>query len=604
MLPKSGGWDSVEPMKTLAVYQELGLVAAAGADAPAEKLPPADPARHAYHRHAHLWDYCDPRLARPFAGPESPVVFASPGDGLTLDEAHSRTRLIVMLGAHDTPELRAAMNRPGAACLVFEPSVARLEAFCGRFKPRDLAGKGVFLVGGDVDGLDVPLLSMLPESLCELGYPLFFAAEGLPEAMPGYVARVEELVELFHYRNVIYNLEGQDNIRGMPIRPMRRDAVYDRYKHLYENLEPCLKGGVLQDLLGALTGHAAILCAAGPALGASLDFIRENRDRAVVIAVNSALKPLLAAGIRPHFAVINDTSVGSEPTLAGLGPLPDVTLVAHCLSTTGSGSFEGVRFFGNFPGQPFPKRDSLMLHGSVITTAFSLAEYLGCVKAVLAGVQLSSPDPYRLNYAAGSQHEHHASGLDDSALEHRWPELYPVTAADGSRAFTTLNFLDAARWFADRIRQASLEVINLCPQSILTGPGIAFDPAPELSPAPGLATALAGLKRSDFTDRQERVLDFIRQEMARWKHKQVTARGAPADFQSAVAYVAQSDLDNTSFMLQRFADFDNARFHAGFFQAGSLGERLEAAKYHASYMERMCSELLAILLDQHRRIRT
>jgi len=591
-------------MKSLIVFQELGLLAMSAESLDTPKAP--ESAHHAYHHHNALWDYCKPDLARPFAGGGGPEVFATPPDGTTLEQAAARTRFLVFIGARKTPELDAALARSEGVCLVFEPDLDRLREYLGGVKPWELANRGVFFVGGDPDQLAVPLLSMLPEVMCNLGYPLFFASPELDAAMPAYVRRVEELIELFYYRTIIYNLDSQDTIRGLPLRPMTRDYVYDRLKHLYENLTPCLTGGVLQDLVGALSGHTAILAAAGPALADSLEFIRKNRERAVLIAVNSAVKPLLRAGITPDFVVINDTSTDSEPTLAGLPPLPGVRLAAHCLSTTGSTEVGGpcfgrTYFFGNFPGQPFPKRASLLLHGSVITTAFALAEYLGCARAVLAGVQLSSPDPLAMNYARGSQHEAHASGVTEITLTHRWPELYPVTAADGSRMFTTLNFFDAAQWFADRIRQAGLTVVNLCAGSILKGPGIVFDPDPALPEAQGLAEKLAAIGTSDLTGRRDRVLDYIRQEMLRWKNKQLAARQAGADPRAADAFIAASDKDNTSFMLQRFGDFDNARFHAAYFEGADDGERMDAARYFLEAMDAMCAALLKILRDQHQR---
>lgn len=586
-------------MQQSAIYKELGLLARSQTSLGSSP----DFSRHAFHPHPHLWDYCNPDLAAPFVGQPQTRIWESPPAGTTLAHAMARTRLLVFLGAGETAELRQALERTDGVCLVFEPCLERLEAFLAARRPRDMANRGVFFIGGDPDALEVPLLAMLPENLCDLGYPVCFAGQGLPEALPEYARRVEEMVELLYYRNVIYRFDSQEHVRGLPIRPMTRLHIFDRLKHLYENLHPCLHGGVLSDVRSGLAGRTAMLCAAGPALAHNMDYIRENSGRAVVIAVNSALKPLAAAGITPHFVVINDTSVDSEPTLTGLPDLPDTHLVAHCLSTTGEGRFGSMRFFGNFPGQPFPKRPSLLLHGSVITTAFSLAEYLGCSQVLLAGVQLSSPDPYHLNYAAGSQHGAQASGLAvPQKLKRRWPELYPVTAADGSQVFTTLNFFDSAQWFADRIRQAAVRVVNLCPQSILTGPGIFFDPAPVLPPDPGIGQAVAALPVSDQTGRAQRVTDYIRQEMARWKTKQLAARQAGASLGEAQAFIAASDEDNTSFMLQRFEDFDNRAFHQGFFDTADPGQRLEAARGYLTHMENMCSALLRILLAQHKRI--
>lgn len=588
-------------MKSLEICKQLGLATASERtfDIPLD----ISFEHHVFSYHTPLWDYCNPNLARPFANKaQGPEVFASLPAGASLSDAMGRSRFLVFIGADRTPELESVLNRGEGACLVFEPDLGRLDAFLSGFKPRELVSRGFFFVGGDPDSLDVPLLAMLPESLCDNGYPLFFVSQGMEGSRAHYVRRVEELIELFYYRNVIYALDSQDNIRGLPLRPMTRNAVYDRYKHLYENLGPCLRSGVLSDLTGALPGSTAILAAAGPALQESLDFIRRNSGRAVIIAVNSALKPLLAAGIEPHFVIINDTSMDSEPTLTELPRLDKTRLVAHCLSTSGRGSFPRAYFFGNFPGQPFPKRASLLLHGSVITTAFSLAEYLGCAKVLLAGVQLASSDPLAMNYAKGSQHEGQVSGVERMELINRWPQLYPVRAANDKQYFTTLNFFDAAQWFADRIRMASMEVVNLCPATILAGPGISIDPDPVLAEYPGLAARLASLPCSDFSGRRDRVLTYIAQEMGRWKHKQREVRQAASSLDAAAAFIAASDEDNTSFMLQRFEDFDNAFFHTAFFDACCDKERADGAVYFLERMSRMCTALLKILLEQHRGI--
>lgn len=584
-------------MKALAVFEQLGLLARARSSGGSS--PPGG--AHAFHHHTPLWAYCHPAFATPYAGGHNlPAVFAEPPAGTTLDQAMARTRLLVFLGAAHTPQLEAALARPEGVCLVFEPDPARMEAYLAKVKPHTLARKNVFFVAGDPDDMDVPLLFLLPEDLCDQGYPLFFALEGLPEALPEYVRRVEEMAELFYYRHAIYPLDSQEHVRGLPIRPMLREAIYDRYKHYYENLHPCLTSGSLTDLIGTCVGYPAILCAAGPALADNMEYVRKNQDRAVVIAVNNALKPLLAAGVEPHFTVINDTSVESEPGLSGLPKLSRGALVAHCLSCSGYGAFARTYFFGNFPGQPFPRRASLLLHGSVVTTAFSLAEYLGCSRAILAGVQLSSPDPFALNYTSGSVHEaQRSSPVQGAALPGRWPQLYPARTLDGRTHYTTLNFFDSAQWFADRIAQAKLPVTNLCPASILKGRAIAHDPGPALPPADGLAQRLAALPASDFTGRRDRVIDHIRQEMSRLKLKQLAARQAGESLEAARTFIAQSDADNFSFMLQRFQTFDNGHFHRGFFNAPDPARQKEAADYFLSHMQAMCGQLLKILIKQH-----
>ncbi|TFH38638.1 MAG: DUF115 domain-containing protein, partial [Chrysiogenales bacterium] len=51
----------------------------------------------------------------------------------------------------------------------------------------------------------------------------------------------------------------------------------------------------------AFTGVPAIVAAAGPSLHQSIDFIRANRNRAVIIAVDTSYRILRKRGIDPHF---------------------------------------------------------------------------------------------------------------------------------------------------------------------------------------------------------------------------------------------------------------------------------------------------------------
>ena len=59
-------------------------------------------------------------------------------------------------------------------------------------------------------------------------------------------------------------------------------------------------------LKGAFEGRTMILISAGPSLDESLEFVRENEDRCVIVAVNSSYRALRNAGIVPHFVLAAD----------------------------------------------------------------------------------------------------------------------------------------------------------------------------------------------------------------------------------------------------------------------------------------------------------
>lgn len=593
----------------LSVFKELGRLAVGGdEETPAPAGPGLPPGPHVFFDHPPLWNYCNPMLARPFADSvPAPDIFRNLPPGTTVEEAARHTRFFVFLGAEKSPALDAALNVPGSMCLLFESDPGRMQAFLAANKAWCLSRANLFFIVGEPDGLNPPLLFFLPEELTRLGFPVVFGPQALAAAAPddsalAWALRVCELAELFYYRHVIYSLEGQENARGMPLRSMVRNAIYDRYVHFYRNLAPCLQSGVLGDLAGLFPGRTAVLVAAGPALNDGIEFVRKNRGRCVLIAVNTALKALLAAGITPHFTVINDTSIDAGKAFQGLTPMASGALVPHCLSESASGLFPRSFFFGNFPGQPFPKRDGLLLHGSVITTAFSLAEHLGCTRAVLVGAQLCSPDPWRMSYAKGTRHDGESSM--DQPLTGRWDQLYPVRAADGRRMYTTLNFLDAGQWFCDRIRSSGIPVVNTCPTSILAGPGIVLDENPPM-PEPFDADAVIdAMKPAGFPGAARKTLELIRLWLGEWKQKQRAARAALATGDLAVidTFVAGCDADNSSFMLQRFEDFANAQFHVMFFFADDYESRMKGANYFCGYMDRMCATLLAELTRQHQRI--
>src|SRR5690606_10154588 len=62
------------------------------------------------------------------------------------------------------------------------------------------------------------------------------------------------------------------------------------------------------DLRDAATGKPAIVVSAGPSLRRNIDALKDPRvrERFVIIAVQTVLRPLLAAGIRPHFVTALD----------------------------------------------------------------------------------------------------------------------------------------------------------------------------------------------------------------------------------------------------------------------------------------------------------
>lgn len=241
-------------------------------------------------------------------------------------------------------------------------------------------------------------------------------------------------------------------------------------------------------LVHAFPGLPAVLVAAGPSLDANLPEIAAHRDQVVLIAVDTAVRPLLGAGVQPDFVVALDPSDANASHLIDLPACPDTWLV-------GEGSLEPVAF-DQFAGRtfvfrvadhhPWPwlrqlglDRQPLRAWGSVLTTAFDLALQMGCDPIVFTGADLafSSGRPY----ARGTTFEEEwrrARAWGDS-LEASWAQrlaAWPETfepGVDGASARTAPHLCAFRDWIAaEAARVPGRVIVNATGAGILAGPAV------------------------------------------------------------------------------------------------------------------------------------
>jgi len=583
----------MNPLVLFSVLEELGVLFRA----PQAAVPPegiaareAPAGDHAFHAHIPLWEYESPSYAYPFSEPGLPKVFETLTPDQPIEAVLEKTRFIVLLGAADTPTFRRCLERPDVLLLILEHDAERLARFAASVPPARLAKRAVILLG-DPDTFTPPVAQGLPTSMFTLGFPVVYALPGFaPEAE---AARLVTLVENLFYRHVMYKLSGQRNARSLPMRRMIRGMLFDQQKHAFDNIAEWLRWPDIRPLRKAFQGETAVLVAAGPDLPRRLDYLRQVRGSAVIIAVNNALKPMLAGGVRPHFVVANDTSVHTARSWEGLPPLPDVFLVAHCLADLGGGIFARKFLFGNDMPELFGHRANLRLHGSVITTAFSLARHMGCTRCVLAGAQLCSPDPWTLAYSRGSIHEGAEQPQAERPLTNAWPQLMPVADMAGNTRYTTLNFFDAAQWLRDEIRTSGIPCVSLTTETILHGPGIRHAEDCPVEPTGRLERRLAraALAAPPGIDPAP-VAAMVQREKGSWATiasgvQTVLAHDGPEFIIAATQLLPQFEQNNVSFLVQRFADFDNQRFHAAVFESGTAERKVWGLRYYLEYVARM-----------------
>ena len=160
-------------------------------------------------------------------------------------------------------------------------------------------------------------------------------------------------------------------------------------------------------LMDHFSGFPAIVVAAGPSLAKNMHLLKQAKGRAVIIAVQTVFKPLLANGIVPDYVTSLDYHEISRRFFEGLDDYHDVHLVAEPKATT-----EVIDIYGgpiSLLSHPFAKRclpgiadqhAGLRSGSTVAHLAFYLADYMGCSPIVLVGQDLAFTD--NLYYAPGN----------------------------------------------------------------------------------------------------------------------------------------------------------------------------------------------------------
>ncbi|HEY3384852.1 MAG TPA: 6-hydroxymethylpterin diphosphokinase MptE-like protein [Vicinamibacterales bacterium] len=254
-----------------------------------------------------------------------------------------------------------------------------------------------------------------------------------------------------------------------------------------ENVPVIASEGDVASLFGQFSGIPAILVAAGPSLDGNLPNIARMADRACVIAVDTALRPLLAAGIVPPLVVGLDPSERNGRHLRGIDDVTGVWLVGEgSLDPPAFDAFAGRTFtFRVSDHEPWPwlkeqglDRGTLEAWGSVLTSTFDLACRMGCNPIVFTGADLAYTSD--LAYCRNTVYEADWTHLqtDDarrSAVRASLEGNHTIETPDvgGRPVRTAPHFVQFRDWLAARIVERSdIRVINATGGGILHGEGI------------------------------------------------------------------------------------------------------------------------------------
>lgn len=380
--------------------------------------------------------------------------------------------LLVVLGLGDGALLDVLDARaPHTRVLALEPDAAQT----ARFRSRDWTqwlrdGRLVYLVDPDYTGADEAwrLFPPTTDAPVVLTHPAIARNPG-PEAVRA--ARVLKTIVFGAQANATAR---QQFAPGYLLNSLRN--------------APALGAGRdVRDLTDVFAGRPAVIAAAGPSLDAVVPELRKVHERAVLIAVDTALRPLLNTGARPHLAVGLDPSALNARHFRALPPCPDTWLVSESALDAAAHRHFGERsfWFRVANHDPWPWYQELGLDvglievwGSVVTAAFQVAVLAGCDPIVFVGTDLAYTDGRP--YARRTTYEYEwarqvAAGADLAQLWQAWTKVHaPVQAIDlnGRETRTSAPLLAFRDWLLARAARSGRRIINATGAGMFFGGGV------------------------------------------------------------------------------------------------------------------------------------
>ena len=201
-----------------------------------------------------------------------------------------------------------------------------------------------------------------------------------------------------HYKAAVETLQGQI-YQALADRATLTNKTQTFLDNFIQNLPKVVAAPGINIFAGRFTDTPAVIVSAGPSLDKNVNELRGKKDHLLIIATDTTIKPLLAAGVEPHFVMTGDPSHANYLHLKGAvtqEALLVMEATAHPQSPEG---FEGrtlaclyensvLHSLSELPGD----KGSLRAWGSVATMALDFAIFTGCDPIIFIGQDLAYTD--------------------------------------------------------------------------------------------------------------------------------------------------------------------------------------------------------------------
>ncbi|MCX7920739.1 MAG: DUF115 domain-containing protein [Clostridia bacterium] len=201
-------------------------------------------------------------------------------------------------------------------------------------------------------------------------------------------------------------------------------------------------------LFGKFENMPIIIISAGPSLDKNKHLLKEAENKAVILAVGTAVKPLLSSGICPDLIIITDPHEIVYDQLEGI----DIDIPIIVLSTCSHKVMKNYKGFklmalqhGFGPAEDYARgMNNVMVRtgGSVATTALDVALNMKCNPIIFVGQDLAYTDG-----------QTHASGAHLCKEIRDTSSLRSIAGQDGNTVYTSKNLYIYLKWIEKKIQE-------------------------------------------------------------------------------------------------------------------------------------------------------
>jgi Protein of unknown function DUF115 len=380
--------------------------------------------------------------------------------------------LVMAIGLGDGGLLEAlAAVAPATRVLALEPdAAASFTVASGRGQDWSAAGRLVYLTAPDFVGADQAwrVFPVNPDD-----HHLFVHPESAVRARE-LAVRAARIAQ-----QVLFGVRANAEARRQFAAPYLLNTLH--------NLPVIARSADVTALRDAYAGTPAVVVGAGPSLDAVVPALAGAVTRALVIATDTALRPLLHAGVTPALVAGLDPSAANARHFLALPEMRGSWLVAEsALAPAAVSAFADRSFWfraGAHHPWPFLSANGvavseLPVWGSVLTAAYQVALLAGCDPIVFVGADLAFTGGRP--YARGTTYEFDwaysaALGAD---LAHVWQmqmamrDCLPAVDVYGRETVTTAPLQSFRDWLVANAARSGRRVVNASGNGILHGAGI------------------------------------------------------------------------------------------------------------------------------------